>query len=295
LLDFLSQRLPAVSRDEWTRRMACGDVLNDHAQPLLPNAAALPGQRVYYWRRLDHEPEIPFAEHILYEDEHLLVADKPHFLPVIPTGRYVKQCLLVRLKQRTGIATLVPLHRIDRETAGLVVLSKRPQDRGAYQDLFRSQRIHKEYEALALGEPPLTQVGPMTRCSRIEPDPDAFFRQVEMDGPLNSETRIEWLDTTNVKHTKLPGSPVVRLSRYRLIPITGKTHQLRVHMAALGCPLLGDQLYPRVQFGASHQEDYAQPLQLLAKKISFTDPVTGIQHAFMSQRVLAGWVVDSSE
>jgi tRNA pseudouridine32 synthase/23S rRNA pseudouridine746 synthase len=203
--------------------------------------------------------------------------------------------LLVRLKQRTGIATLVPLHRIDRETAGLVVLSKRPQDRGAYQDLFRSQRIHKEYEALALGEPPLTQIWPMTRSSRIEPDPDAFFRQVEMDGPLNSETRIEWLDTTNVKHTKLPGSPVVRLSRYRLIPITGKTHQLRVHMAALGCPLLGDQLYPRVQFGASHQEDYAQPLQLLAKKISFTDPVTGIQHAFMSQRVLAGWVVDSSE
>jgi tRNA pseudouridine32 synthase / 23S rRNA pseudouridine746 synthase len=294
LLDFLSQRLRAVSRDEWARRMACGDVLNDHAQPLPPEAAALPGQRVYYWRRLDHEPEIPFTEHILFEDEHLLVADKPHFLPVIPTGRYVKQCLLVRLKQRTGLATLVPLHRIDRETAGLVVLSKRPQDRGAYQDLFRSQRIYKEYEALALGEPPLTQTWPITRSSRIEPDPDAFFRQLEMDGVPNSETLIEWLATIDAADTAPSSPPLPRLDRYRLTPITGKTHQLRVHMAGLGCPLLGDQLYPRVQFGAAHQEDYAQPLQLLAKKVSFTDPVTGSHHNFVSQRVLAGWVVDAA-
>jgi tRNA pseudouridine32 synthase / 23S rRNA pseudouridine746 synthase len=295
LLDFLSQRLNAVSHADWALRMAAGHVVNEHGQPLRPGVLAEPGQRVYYWRHIDREPEIPFEEHILFEDEYLLVADKPHFLPVTPTGRYVKQCLLVRLKQRTGIAALVPLHRIDRETAGIVVLSKRPQDRGAYQDLFRSQRIHKEYEALALGEPPSTHAWPITRRSRIEPDPDAFFRQIEVDGTPNSETRIEWLDTVDAEDATPSNPSRTRLSRYRLTPITGKTHQLRLHMAALGCPLLGDQLYPRVQFGAAHQEDYAQPLQLLAKKVRFTDPVTDLHHVFTSQRILAGRVVDGCE
>lgn len=272
VLDFLAERLPRVSRDGWQQRMQAGEVLDDDGQPLPPSAPYPHGTRVYYWRALPQETPIPYTETVLFQDEHLVVADKPHFLPVTPGGRYVQQSLLVRLKRRLGLPDLSPLHRIDRETAGLVVFSVRPQDRDAYQRLFRERRVDKTYEALAPWRNGLAW--PHTRRSHILECEDAFYKMREA-APTeglsdNSETHIQ---------------PIERLgpwARYRLDPVTGKRHQLRVHMQGLGLPLLGDQFYPTVRRAPGEPEDFADPLRLLARSIAFQDPVTGAARHFDS-------------
>ncbi len=272
LLDFLAERLSVVDRTAWQLRLASGEVLDEDGQPLLPDTPFQPGARIHYYRHLDDEPNIPFEETVLFQDEHLLVVDKPHFLPVTPGGRYVQQSLLVRLKRRTGIDTLSPIHRIDRETAGLVLFSLRAQDRDAYQSLFREREVSKVYEAIAPHRAELDF--PLTRCSRIDEDSTNFFRMVESAGEANSETHIERCEVRGP------------WARYRLLPLTGKRHQLRVHMNALGAPIVGDQFYPRVLRGPDDAEDFAEPLRLLARDIAFEDPVTGVARRFESQRVI---------
>ena len=278
LLDFLAQRLPYVSRDDWHSRMTQGAVLDEQGQAL-PADAPYPPQpsdaqhrRVYYYRTLTHESPIPFEAQVLFQDEYLVVADKPHFLPVTPGGRYVQETLLVRLKRQLNIEHLSPLHRIDRETAGLVLFSVRPQDRGAYAALFRDRAVNKIYEAIAPWRADLAL--PLTHRSRMEED-SLFFRQREVPGEPNSETHIELIERLDT------------LARYRLSPITGKTHQLRVHMNALGLPIEGDLFYPDVVHGPGiAQEDFSQPLQLLARSVVLVDPVTGAERRFESRRAL---------
>lgn len=276
LLDHLSERLPAVPREAWRQRMLNGEVVHEDGSPAGPDAPYANGARVYYWRNLPQEPDIPFEETVLYQDDHLVVADKPHFLPVTPGGRYVQQTLLVRLKKRLQLPNLSPLHRIDRETAGLVVFSVRPQDRDAYQRLFRERRIDKTYEAIAAFTADLPW--PCTHRSHILEQEDAFYKMREAlphEGlPPNSETHITLLERQG------------QWAKYRLEPITGKRHQLRVHMSALGLPLVGDQFYPTVQRGPGELEDFREPLRLLARSLAFTDPVTGQPRQFTSQRDL---------
>ncbi|MGE0098568.1 MAG: pseudouridine synthase [Hydrogenophaga sp.] len=272
LLDFLSDRLPAVQRASWHQRMASGDVLRETGEPLRPDAPFVPGTRVYYYRALENEPVVPFMESVVFRDDLLLVVDKPHFLPVTPGGRYVQQSLLVRLKNRLGIDTLSPIHRIDRETAGLVVFSLWPQHRDAYQALFRERAVCKVYEAIAPHDP--ASVWPVVRRSRIVEEEGAFFRMGEADGEPNSETHIDVLERRG------------DWARYRLEPLTGKRHQLRVHMNALGLPIAGDQFYPRVLRGPDAAEDYSDPLQLLARELGFNDPITGEQRRFRSALTL---------
>ncbi len=276
LIDHLAERLPRIPRAEWTERMQAGTVLGEDGHPLPPDAPYVGGARVYYWRELRQEDPIPFEAHVLFEDKHLVVADKPHFLPVTPGGRYVRETLLVRLKAQLGVADLSPLHRIDRETAGLVLLCKRPQDRDAYQSLFRERKVDKVYEAVAAWRPELSF--PLTRSSHIMEDGQAFYRMREAlahEGLApNSETRIECV--------RREGQHAL----YRLHPVSGRRHQLRVHMHGLGLPIEGDQFYPVVRRGPDEAEDFAQPLQLLARGIAFTDPVTGQTRHFESARQL---------
>ena len=272
LLDFLAQRMPGISRSEWAERLAQSLVLNEDGQAALPNQICQPGQRLYYYRHLADEPLLPFQAQVLFEDEHLLVVDKPHFMPVTPTGRYVQQSLLVQLKRQTGCADLVPLHRIDRETAGLVLFGKRLQERDAYHALFRDHQIHKTYHAVAAHAPQLKL--PLVHTSRLVPG-EPFFRTQEVPGPANSETRIAMLHTDGQR------------ALYALQPISGKRHQLRVHMNALDLPIEGDQFYPTVLRGPDAPEDFSQPLQLLAQSVRFTDPVTGQTREWISGLRLA--------
>ena len=269
MLDFLLQRLPGVGEKEWLQRMAAGDVVDERGTRVTPESIFERGLRLYYYRSLPDEPPLPFEETILYQDEHLLVADKPHFMPVTPSGPYLRHTLLVRLKQRLGLADLVPLHRIDRDTAGLVLFSVQPSTRGAYHSLFRDHHITKHYEAVA---PWRAEVAfPREHRSRmVESEP--FFRMQEVPGVPNTLTRIELQAAQGA------------WARYRLSPVTGKRHQLRVHMAALGLALRNDAFYP--ELNDPPEGDFSRPLQLLARSLSFTDPVTGAARYFESERQL---------
>ena len=266
VLDALCEHFPAVARTQWLARMARGRVLDDEGHSLTPDTPYRVGQEVHYYREVAVETSIPFEEAVLFADADLLVADKPHFLPVTPAGGHVHETLLGRLIRRTGNEALAPLHRIDRETAGLVLFSTNPQTRALYQALFRERRIDKTYEAIA---PPLPDlVFPCTRTSRLVAG-EPFFRMQEIEGPANSETRIDVIERGGGNW------------RYALSPVTGRKHQLRVHMAALGAPILNDPMYPSVVHRAAG--DYSAALQLLARELSFIDPLTGSSRRFSSR------------
>ena len=269
VLDFLTERFPGVARSQWLERMASGAVSCDLGHTLACDAPYIAGLRVYYFRTLPPEPKIPFDEVLLHQDAHLLVVDKPHFLPVMPSGKYLQETVLVRLKNKLGLQDLVPIHRIDRDTAGLVLFSVNPATRDAYHALFRNHQVAKTYQAIAPWNPALPW--PLRRESRIA-ESAHFMQQCEVDGPPNALTHITPLETLGA------------MARYQLEPVTGQRHQLRVHMAALGLPLVGDGIYPTLTPEGS--ADYAKPLQLLAKSIAFTDPVSGQALRFESQRAL---------
>jgi tRNA pseudouridine32 synthase/23S rRNA pseudouridine746 synthase len=267
----LVARFPGVPAAVWLRRLQDGDVVDDHGQTIAPDAGYEAGRRLYYYRAVKDEPHIPFEAEILWQDDHLLVVDKPHFLPVLPSGKYLQETVLIRLKSRLGLDALSPIHRIDRDTAGLVLFSKQVASRGVYQELFRTRRVDKTYECIAPWNPALPW--PVTRESRIAPAAH-FMQQTEVDGAPNALTHITPIEV-------LGG-----MARYVLKPVTGQRHQLRVHMAALGLPMVGDGIYPTLTPEGS--ADYDQPLQLLAKSIAFIDPITGKNRLFESQKQLRG-------
>ncbi len=266
LLAFLSERFAAQGEAVWRQRMQRGLVLNAQGEALVESAPYLAGTKVFYYRELAAEPRIPFAEQILFENEYFLVADKPHFLPTAPVGQYVQETLVTRLRQRLDLPELVAVHRLDKETAGLVLLSKDAATRDALHRMFRERGLSKIYEAIAPYRPDLSF--PLTRQSRIE-EGRPFYRRQEVAGEPNSLSHIDLLEHQG------------EWARYRLQPVTGKTHQLRVHMAGLGLPIRHDPLYP--EEGPRKGEDYSQPLQLLAQRLSFTDPISGQDYDFVSR------------
>lgn len=270
LIDFLAERFPAIAQDEWAARMARGDVLDAHGIPVTPQQAYAPRGRLYYYRDVPQEVPNPAQATVLFEDELLLVADKPHFLPVIPSGKYLHETLLVRLKQSLALDELAPVHRIDRETAGLVLFAKQPATRARYAALFADRAVAKRYQAIA--PCPAALVFPLVHRSRLAASAH-FMQMLEVPGgQANTETRVEQLERRG------------QVARYALHPVTGRRHQLRVHMAALGMPILGDRIYPTLL--AEGTDDTSNPLRLLAERMAFLDPVDGTERVFHSRRSL---------
>jgi tRNA pseudouridine32 synthase / 23S rRNA pseudouridine746 synthase len=270
VLDGLCAQFPAIGREQWLDRFARGRVLDEHGAPLPPDALYRAHASVHYFREVADETEIPFTETVLHVDEHLVVADKPHFLPVMPSGRFVEQTLLRRLMRRLGNPHLAPLHRIDRNTAGLVLFSANPATRAHYQALFRERHIDKRYLAVA---PRINKLPAVYRSRLARGEP--FFRMREVEGPPNAETQIEMLCSDG------------ELAGYALQPITGRKHQLRVQMAALGAPIVNDPLYPQLRPVA--EDDFRCPLQLLADSLAFADPISGEVREFRSGISLQNW------
>lgn len=266
VLDCLCAHFSAISREQWLDRIARGRVLDANGKPVGVDLAYREGLRIHYFREVPNETPIPVQESILYADDHLVVADKPHFLPVTPAGEYVEQTLLRRLIRRLDNPDLVPLHRIDRHTAGLVLFSANKQTRSAYQSLFPARQIDKRYEAIAPALPGMEF--PRVHKSRLI-DGEPFFRMQEGAGVSNTETAMEVCERNG------------DLWRYALYPVTGKKHQLRVHMAAIGAGICNDPFYPLVIKDAV--DDYTKPLKLLAQSLRFIDPVTGQQREFQSE------------
>ena len=275
VLAFLEARFPAVA--DWPARLARGDVLDVDGRPLAADAVCAGGDLLWYWRDPPPEARVPFELELLHRDEHLVVVDKPHFLPAIPAGRHLRETALVRLRAALGIATLAPIHRLDRETAGVLVFSVRPDDRGAYHALLRDRAVDKVYEAIAPWRDDLAL--PLVARHRLEqPKRDGFMQVRVVPGEPNAQVRISLVERLDDG-----------LARYRLEPRTGRTHQLRVQMNALGLPIVGDRIYPTLwpEDAPGAAPDWSRPLQLLAREIAFTDPVTGQARRFASRRALA--------
>lgn len=269
VLDCLCDHFAAIHREQWLDRIARGRVLDVQGNAIDAHLPYREGLCIHYFREVPNETPIPVVESILYADAHLVVADKPHFLPVTPAGEYVEQTLLRRLIRRLDNPHLVPLHRIDRHTAGLVLFSANPDSRSAYQALFPTRQIEKRYEAIARALPELSF--PRVHKSRLI-DGEPFFRMQEGPGTSNTETAVEVIAKNG------------DLWRYGLSPVTGKKHQLRVHMAALGAGICNDPFYPQVI--AQAVDDYANPLKLLAQGLRFVDPLSGRARSFESELVL---------
>ncbi|MEU6667706.1 RluA family pseudouridine synthase [Streptomyces sp. NPDC046727] len=271
--EHLVERLTGAGPGTVESMFADGLVVGADGRPVAPDAPYRAGMFVWFHRELPAEVPVPFPVEVVYRDEHIVVADKPHFLATTPRGTHVAQTALARLRSELGIPTLTAAHRLDRLTAGLVLFTVRPEERGAYQTLFRDRRVRKEYEAIAPYDPSLAL--PRTVRSRIVKERGVPAAR-EVEGEPNAETRVELIEHR------------AGLGRYRLTPATGQTHQLRVHLTALGVPILGDPLYPEVTDPVP-AGDFRRPLQLLARHLEFTDPVTGTRHKLVSGRRLGSW------
>ncbi|MEU9478429.1 pseudouridine synthase [Streptomyces sp. NPDC048191] len=271
--EHLVERLTGAGPGVVASMFEAGLIVGADGRPVAPDAPYEPGMFVWFHRELPAEVPVPFPVEVVHRDAHIVVADKPHFLATTPRGSHVTQTALARLRRELGIPALSAAHRLDRLTAGLVLFTVRPQERGAYQTLFRDRLVRKEYEAVAPYDPFLAL--PRTVRSRIVKERGVQAAR-EVEGEPNAETYVELAGHRG------------GLGRYRLFPATGQTHQLRVHLNALGVPVLGDPLYPEVT-GPVPAGDFRRPLQLLARRLEFTDPVTGAEHTFVSSRVLQAW------
>ncbi|OZC94881.1 pseudouridylate synthase [Rhodococcus sp. 06-235-1A] len=269
--DFLTATEPRIPRHRIDAMLDAGEVV-DMAGPISPDAPYVPGEAVWFHRDLPSETVVPFDISIVHRDDALLVIDKPHFLPTIPRGGHILQTALVRLRLELDLPQLVPAHRLDRVTAGLVLFVVDPALRGAYQTLFQDRKVRKEYEAIAPYDQSLAL--PAVVHSRIVSD-NGHFTAREVDAEPNAHTTVELVDHRD------------GLGRYRLTPLTGRTHQLRLHMNSLGVPILGDDLYPTATDRAV--DDFTEPLQLLASAIEFVDPISKAVRRFETESRLERW------
>lgn len=270
ILAFLCKRFPSVPTNLWGKRIVEGKVLDEQSTPINLDTGYTPCKRIFYFREVDTESVIPFTEKILFQDDEILVACKPHFLPVTPGGRYVDECLLNRLRKSTGIRDLAPIHRIDRETAGIVLFSVNKKTCGLYGKLFMNGNVEKTYQALSAHVPRQDKTAWVVenRIERGEP----WFRMKTAPGIVNARSVINLVE---VKENR---------ARFILRPISGKTHQLRIHMSGLGFRILNDRYYPELQ--PESEDNFDTPLQLVAKMVRFKDPVTGANREFISEREL---------
>jgi tRNA pseudouridine32 synthase/23S rRNA pseudouridine746 synthase len=270
--EHLVARLPRVGADRVEAMLRERRIVGRHG-PVGPDDPYRPRELLWFHRDLPVEVPVPFAVDVLHRDDDVLVVDKPHFLATIPRGRHVVETALVRLRRDLDLPELSPAHRLDRVTAGVLLFVVRRELRGAYQTLFRDRRVRKTYEAVARHDPALEL--PRTVRSRIVKERRVILAQ-QVPGPPNAETRVELVEDAG------------GLGRYRLTPVTGRTHQLRLHMHGLGVPILGDRFYGTAtgEPEDSALDDWSRPLQLLAATLEFPDPLTGAPRRFTSRRAL---------
>ncbi|TQJ58439.1 tRNA pseudouridine32 synthase/23S rRNA pseudouridine746 synthase [Arthrobacter sp. SLBN-83] len=276
-MDYMMHRWGHIDPQGIEDRFDAGEIVGEGGIPLSRHTKLEDHTFIWYYRTLPPETRLPVELSILHQDEHLLVVDKPHFLPTTPGGTYIQESALVRLRNQLDLPDLIPMHRLDRMTAGVLLFSTNPETRGKYQVLFEKRQVQKEYECVSAAEPspgyPAVEF-PVVVRNRMTKSRSYLLAEV-IDGEPNAETRIERLETFD--GGTAPGADGTagarRLARYRLEPHTGKTHQLRVHMASLGLGIVNDAFYPDLLDKAP--DDYTKPLQLLARGIRFVDPISG--------------------
>ncbi|EAR08756.1 pseudouridine synthase [Reinekea blandensis] len=275
--EFFVARFPHLNPQALAAKIAAGRVYYDDGSPVPVDAPLIPGQRFWYFRENPNEPDIPFDADILYEDEQILVVDKPHFLSTTPVGQFMKHTVTTRLRNRTGNMAITPAHRLDRATAGVLLLTKQRAVREAYQSLFLRREVEKTYHALCHPNPELPEQFEINL--HLKENTDNMFVRV-LDAPPNSHTSAKRL----ARHSTG--------DLYELRPSSGRKHQLRCQMAHLGAGIVNDIWYPVAQDPSP--DDFSRPLQLLAKKLAFIDPFSGQRREFVSRKQLTEIDTDES-
>jgi tRNA pseudouridine32 synthase/23S rRNA pseudouridine746 synthase len=277
-MDYMMHRWGHIDPQGIEDRFDAGEIVGEGGIPLTRHTRLEDHTFIWYYRTLPPETRLPVEISILHRDDHLLVVDKPHFLPTTPGGTYIQESALVRLRNQLELPDLIPMHRLDRMTAGVLLFSTNPQTRGKYQVLFEKRQVQKDYECVSAAEPatghPAVEF-PVVVRNRMTKSRSYLLAEV-VEGEPNTETRIERLETFDAgTHPGAGGTTLAApaLARYRLEPHTGKTHQLRVHMASLGLGIVNDAFYPDLLDKAP--DNFGKPLQLLARGIRFVDPVSG--------------------
>lgn len=265
LSDFLLFKL--AKHAPTAQMLADGRFVLDDGTPITGREPYRPHTFIWFHRDRRDEPVVPFKIELLYADERIVVIDKPHFLATIPRGNHVLQSVVVRVRNELGFPDASPAHRLDRLTAGVLVLTTEKKWRGAYQEAFRHRQIHKRYDALAPISDSLEF--PQVVRNHIVKERGNLQAVVYPDREPNSETLVELAERRG------------NIGCYRLTPITGRTHQLRVHLNALDIPIMGDPLYPKIL--DVDIDDFSTPLQLVARELSFIDPVDGTRRHFASK------------
>ena len=275
IFDFLVDKFPLIDATIWRQRFLDGKIHTINGQAIRLDAPYQARLLVYYYREVTQEDIIPVTEEILFEDEHILLAYKPHFLPVTPGGRFINECLQHRLRQTTGLNQLQAIHRIDRDTAGLVLFSKQVETRAHYHALFKEHKIKKHYQAISAittGDKLLGQHWQVKNCI-VRSEPRFLMKIDTVSNKPNSHSDIRCLKQTSQQ------------ALFELRPITGKTHQLRLHMMSIGLPIMNDKNYPKLQ--PKQPDNFNKPLQLLAKRLQFIDPINGKLRDFNCHHTLS--------
>lgn len=273
---FLLERFQYLAQADLLSRLERGEIVTSDGTAVYESSPYQPKQWLWYYRDVPNEAPVPFPMPILFANEHVIAVDKPHFLASIPGGQYLRHTALTRLRQHFNDASIVPLHRLDRETAGVLLFCRQPALRGAYQSLFQNQQVDKVYEAIAPTN--RTHAFPLCYQSRLQAIDGQFLVQ-QIAGEPNSTTHLSVLASW---HDDNHGA----LSWYQLQPITGRKHQLRVHLTALGTSIINDSYYPTRRDKAA-EDDFSAPLQLLARSIGFVDPISNEYVVFKSQQQLS--------
>ncbi len=260
ILDFLQMRFPNVPVKQWSTRMEKGLIFSEKGEKITIKSKYSPQTMLFYYKTANEEITIPFKEKIIHMDKNIIIVDKPHFLPVMPAGKYINENLLTRLKDKTGNKDIVPINRIDRETSGIVLFSANKKTRGMYQTLFMQKKVEKTYHAITLyNEKQNLRSEKFKKKSRIVKG-DPWFRMKEISGKVNAIS-----DFTLIKKKK-------GKAFFKIKPLTGKKHQIRLHLSGIGCAIINDRLYPELL--PEKSPDFRNPLQLQSKLLKFTDPIT---------------------
>lgn len=266
--DFLLDKLPQDARVD--AMLGAGEFVNDFGVPWQGDEVYQPHTFIHFHRELREEKPVPDSLTVLYHDDRIVVVDKPHFMSSIPRGRHVRESVVVKAREMLDLPELGPAHRLDRLTAGILVLTTQKRWRAPYQLMFENRQVLKTYEAIAPALPELA--AEQVIRSHIRKDRGTLHAHEVPDAPINAVTRLRMVEQRGA------------WGRYELHPRTGKTHQLRVHLNALGAPITGDPLYPT--WVREDVDDFSTPLQLLASRLEFIDPVDGTSREYASARSL---------
>lgn len=274
IAEYIVERFGHLDRGFLEARIARGEMVVADGTPITLATPLGAAEFIWYFREPPIEREIPFEIEVLHQDDDLVVIDKPHFLPTTPGGKYLQSSALIRLRRLLGNDDITPIHRLDRLTAGLVMFSARPESRGPYQLLFERREVEKVYEAVS--DPPAAPLAfPLTIRSHIRKTRGVLTVEEIPGAEPNAETVIDAIEQDD------------RMLHTLLRPRTGQMHQLRVHLASVGAGIRFDPFYPVLL--PETPDDFTRPLQLLARELRFTDPLSGTPHDFRSRRRLDGF------